>query len=389
MNKKLARIFTCLIVFSFALQLSPAAATSNHLDVQDISQNVAPERDGPEIGYPPDFPDERLDPEFEAHFEVEQDRHYQDFLLNADLPEEVIARLKSNSEPLEEREYVPPTAEELNQTRVQVEDFDCNTVTDIPTTECEALVALYEGTNGAGWKYHTNWLETTTAGNWYGVRLTGEHVTNLELIFNQLSGAIPAELGSLTNLRRLYLGYNQLSGAIPSELGSLTHLTNLYLEGNQLSGAIPPELGSLTNLRYLYLYSNQLSGSIPTSLGSLTSLQMLLLYNNQLNGEIPAELGSLTSLRYLYLYDNQLSGAIPASLGSLTSLQYLYLYSNQLSGAIPPELGQLTSLQEINLGDNQLSGAIPASLGSLTNLHELDLSWNQLSGAIPLELGIC
>jgi len=43
MNKKLARIIGCLIVFSFALQLSPAAATSNHLDVQDISQNVAPE----------------------------------------------------------------------------------------------------------------------------------------------------------------------------------------------------------------------------------------------------------------------------------------------------------------------------------------------------------
>jgi Leucine-rich repeat (LRR) protein len=323
MNKKLARIFTCLLAFSFALQLSPAAATSNRLDVQDISQNVAPEGDGPETGYPPDFPAERLDPEFEAHFEVEQDRHYQDYLLNANLPEEVIAPLKTNFAPLEEREYVPPTAEELNQTRVQANSFDCNTVTDIPATECEALVALYEGTNGAGWKYHTNWLETTTAGNWYGVRLTGEHVTNLELIFNQLSGAIPAELGSLTNLRRLYLGYNQLSGAIPSELGSLTHLTNLYLEGNQLSGAIPPELGSLTNLRYLYLYSNQLSGSIPTSLGSLTSLQMLLLYNNQLNGEIPAELGSLTSLRYLYLYDNQLSGAIPASLGSLTSLQYL------------------------------------------------------------------
>jgi len=103
MNKKIARIIGCLIVFSFALQLSPAAATSKHLDVQGISQNVAPERDGPETGYLPDFPDERLDPEFEAHFEVEQDSHYRDYLLNADLPEEVIARLKMNSEPLEEQ----------------------------------------------------------------------------------------------------------------------------------------------------------------------------------------------------------------------------------------------------------------------------------------------
>ena len=435
MNKKLARIIGCLIVFSFALQLSPAAATSNHLDVQDISQNVAPEGDGPETGDPPDFPDERLDPEFEAHFEVEQDSHYRDYLLNADLPEELIARLKMNSEPLEEREYVPPTAEELNQTRVQAESFDCTTVTDVPLEECEALVALYESTNGAGWYSHSNWLETTTAGNWYGVTVNDEHVTNLSLSWNQLSGAIPPELGSLTNLEELYLYSNQLSGVIPASLGSLTHLevlylfrnqlsgaippelgslTNLYrlyLDSNQLSGAIPPELGSLTNLEELYLYSNQLSGAIPPELGSLANLQwldlysnqlsgeipvelgslihlqVLLLYNNQLSGEIPAELGSLTSLRYLYLYDNQLSGAIPASLGSLTNLEELYLFRNQLSGAIPPELGSLTNLYRLYLYSNQLSGEIPASLGSLSDLRILDLSDNLLTGSIPTSLG--
>jgi Leucine-rich repeat (LRR) protein len=412
MNKKFARIIGCLIVFSFALQLSPAAATSNYLDVQGISQNVAPEGDGPETGYPPDFPDERLDPEFEAHFKVEQDRRYQDYLLNADLPEELIARLKMNSEPLEEREYVPPTAEELNQTRVQAESFDCNTVTDVPLTECEALVALYESTNGAGWTNHTNWLETTTAGNWHGVNISSSgHVSSLILYANRLSGAIPEELGSLIGLESLYLSSNQLSGAIPPELGSLTNLHELNLGGNQLSGAIPPELGSLTNLswlglydnqlsgaipaelgsltnlQYLYLDSNQLSGAIPPELGSLTNLQHLLLDSNQLSGAIPAELGSLTNLQLLYLYSNQLSGAIPAELGSLTNLWHLYLYSNQLSGAIPPELGSLTNLSWLGLYDNQLSGAIPDSLGSLTNLHALNLGGNQLSGAIPSSLG--
>jgi len=94
MNKNLARICVCLIVLSFALQLSSAAAASNPIDVQGRSRNVDLEKVGPETGYPPDYPDEKLDPEFEANFEAELDRHYQDYLLNADLPEEVIAAWK-------------------------------------------------------------------------------------------------------------------------------------------------------------------------------------------------------------------------------------------------------------------------------------------------------
>ena len=38
-----------------------------------------------------------------------------------------------------------------------------------------------------------------------------------------------------------------MSGEIPAELGSLSNLTELYL-GNDLSGEIPAELGSLSNL---------------------------------------------------------------------------------------------------------------------------------------------
>ena len=407
MNKKLARIFTCLMAFSFALQLSPAAATSNHLDVQDISQNVAPEGDGPETGDPPDFPDERLDPEFEAHFEVEQDSHYRDYLLNADLPEELIARLKMNSEPLEEREYVPPTAEELNQTRVQAESFDCTTVTDVPLEECEALVALYESTNGAGWTDHSNWLVTTTVGNWHGVTVSNGRVMYLNLTANRLSGAIPPELGSLTNPHSFFLNRNQLSGAIPPELGNLTGLWRLDLSNNQLSGPIPDSLGN-TNVHTLRLYNNQLSGAIPDSLGNL-DLVYLDLSGNQLSGEIPASLGNATGLMELKLGGNQLSGEIPPELGNLNQLGYLYLDGNQLSGAIPASLGNL-NIQKLNLSGNQLSGPIPAGLGyiytwelnlscnqlsegipvefgSLTELQVLNLGWNQLSGPIPASLG--
>ncbi|MFZ3069884.1 MAG: hypothetical protein WA110_02010, partial [Anaerolineaceae bacterium] len=113
---------------------------------------------------------------------------------------------------------------------------------------------------------------------------------------NQLSGAIPAELGQLTNLRELWLSDNQLSGAIPTELGNLTRLWYLELYSNQLSGSIPTELGSLTNLRELSLYDNQLGGAIPTELGNLLGLKSLDLSNNTLSGDVPASFTNLVNL---------------------------------------------------------------------------------------------
>ncbi|MBO1351685.1 MAG: hypothetical protein EBE86_031900 [Hormoscilla sp. GUM202] len=38
-----------------------------------------------------------------------------------------------------------------------------------------------------------------------------------------MSGTLPSELGSLSNLQDLYLPYNPLSGTLPSELGSLSN----------------------------------------------------------------------------------------------------------------------------------------------------------------------
>ena len=89
---------------------------------------------------------------------------------------------------------------------------------------------------------------------------------DLQLNDNQLTGAIPPELGNLANLKWLTLSDNQLTGAIPPELGNLTNLRELYLYDNKLTGIIPPELGNLANLNVFDIRGNQFAGCIPDSL---------------------------------------------------------------------------------------------------------------------------
>ncbi len=252
----------------------------------------------------------------------------------------------------------------------------------------DALVALYNATDGASWANNSGWLTDVPMSQWHGVETANTgRVTGLILETNQLSGEIPDGLGALTNLATLNLGSNRLRGEIPAGLGNLTNLTELHVSFNQLSGTIPAGLGNLTNLKSLQLVGNLLSGGIPAGLGNLINLTELNLWSNRLSGEIPVELGSLTNLTKLDLSQNPISGEIPVELGNLTNLRSLRFKGNQLSGEIPPELSNLTSLEALFLSHNRLTGRIPEELGSLSNLAGLFLNHNQLGGDIPGELG--
>ena len=265
--------------------------------------------------------------------------------------------------------------------------FDCANVTEIPRSECEALVALYDSTDGDNWSIKTDWLATNTPCSWDRVTCEDGNVTRIHLWSNQLNGQIPSEIGQFNALTYLHLGANELSGTIPAEIGNLKALEWLSLHSNQLSGAIPAGIGELIALNSLLLHRNQLSDSIPVEIGNLTALTELYLDDNQLSGSIPTEIGALGALKRLSLFDNQLSGSIPAEVGNLTALEILSLDDNQLSGSIPPEIGNLTALTELQLGRNQLSGSIPPEIGNLAALTYLSLGNNQLSGPIPSTIG--
>ncbi|MCB1756723.1 MAG: hypothetical protein KDJ38_14465 [Gammaproteobacteria bacterium] len=199
--------------------------------------------------------------------------------------------------------------------------------------QTDALNALYTSLNGANWVDNTGWNTDTDPCSWFGVTCdgAGANVTQINLQDNRLVGTIPASITDLSQLQILVLQNNSLGGfSIPAVLGSMTQLRELYLNDTGLQGAIPAELGQLTNLRTLALDDNRLSGQIPAELGNLVNLVNLRLYGNLLTGPVPASFGNLTELRNLGLNRNALAGLIPSELVNLSALETLNLDWNAL-----------------------------------------------------------
>ena len=279
-----------------------------------------------------------------------------------------------------------------------------------PATDRNALVGLYNATNGANWANNDNWLTDAPLNEWHGVATNANgRVTAVVLGDNGLRGSLPPNIGQLSELRDLVLrteveypcqwvagpGYdchpassspNRLSGALPSELGNLSMLKVLDLQGNQFSGEIPAFLSRLPNLETLYLGENDFTGRIPPELGNLSNLTRLYLGYNQLAGNIPPQLGNLPNLKELLLWASGLTGTLPRELARLSKLERLSVGGNRLTGEIPLWLGNLTSLRELHIVSNQFTGNIPAEMGSWKSLRSLYLGWNQLTGPIPKEL---
>ena len=196
-------------------------------------------------------------------------------------------------------------------------------------TDKGVLTALYLSTGGRDWKEANkkNWIAVfQDLDEWEGVETETiggkERVVSLNLASTNLTGKIPAALGSLEHLRYLNLSRNNLSGPIPEELGNLKNLEVLALNENNLSGPIPEELGNLRKLSMLNLYDNPYLGIEPLTQEQLENLDKLQeqgiffdagpVVGNRT--ELPEELGNITYLEHLKIQNTGLTGCIPLTL---------------------------------------------------------------------------
>ena len=255
--------------------------------------------------------------------------------------------------------------------------------------DIEALKALYQSTNGAKWNNNTGWLKGDPCGNpfWWGVYCIDGRVLQINLVYNGLSGHLPAELAKASALQ-VFRGYsNLLQGSIPPEILSMPSLQIFDVNTNYLTGNLPSKI-SMANLTYLSLYGNQLNGKIPSEWDT-PNIKNVELSSNNFTGQLPESLGKCSSLVEIVVSRNMLTGTLPASYGDLNNLQRLWLFDNNFDGpSIPSSWRGMKSLQEIQA--DGLTGEFPSWIGqSWPNLQVLVLVEGKLTGQIPESLCNC
>ena len=181
-------------------------------------------------------------------------------------------------------------------------------VTDVPQSEGDALIWLYKHTSGPNWTNHTNWLQTHTVGNWFGVTVAGGHVTQLSLGTNNLIGTIDATpLNGLPSLTVLHLGGNFpglvadfSAWVLPATL-TVVYFHNSFTIGGNASGWVLP-----APLTLMYLYNTAVSGNV-SSWVLPAPLQELYIYSTGLSGT--PDISVNTAMRRYYYQDCALTQA--------------------------------------------------------------------------------
>ncbi|KAF7825738.1 Receptor-like protein 12 [Senna tora] len=209
----------------------------------------------------------------------------------------------------------------------------------------------------------------------------------LDLTSTGVYGEFPIGVFDLPNLEILKVPSNHdLTGYLPASIGSLRALKVLEIWQCQFSRSIPSSLSNLTQLKVLDLGYNHFSGNLSSSLSNLTDLGRLSVGGNDITGGDISWIGKLNGLYYLDLSTTNISHEIPNSFANLTKLSYLVIRYANLIGQVPSWMMNFTNLSYLDLSGNKLHGEIPDSIFSLENLNSFYLGRNLLVGQLELDM---
>lgn len=186
---------------------------------------------------------------------------------------------------------------------------------------------------------------------------------------------IPAEIGSLTELKSLDLSYNKIS-SLPDTFSHMTNLVILLLNDNGLTD-LP---GSIMNCKPrggLTLGHNPLCNLTPNQLDWATSFDSQFKENNRNDCSERYPLDTL-AVRALLDANNMVEEKIAkVSLSRNGRIVSLNLASRNI-GIVPPEIGNMDSLEELDCTNNHLK-SLPGGFGKLAGLKKLLLGRNELT----------
>ncbi|KAH0992527.1 hypothetical protein GBA52_004010 [Prunus armeniaca] len=251
-----------------------------------------------------------------------------------------------------------------------------------------------------------DWSTGKTYCDWKGIECVENRVASVNLSSMSLSGSLPPNLNSLTQLTTLSLQNNSLSGPFPS-LANLSFLQEIYLDTNNFTSipsgcfqgllslqvlnmsqninldpwVFPTQLIQASSLVNLTAVNANLYGSLPDMFDNFPNLQILRLSYNNFSGALPKSFSG-SGIQSLWLNNQQfgLSGTIEV-LSNMTQLNQVWLHKNQFTGPIP-DISKSETLFDLQLRDNLLTGIVPTTLMSSTAIQNVSLDNNKLQGPL-------
>lgn len=184
----------------------------------------------------------------------------------------------------------------------------------------EILKAFYLATGGDEWKRPWDISSSEIhAEQWDGVNFKGGKVYDIYLPENNLTGKLPQEIFSLSELESLNLSGNKLHGRIDSLFAGMDTdevsgvLSSVNLSGNALSGEIVSFASAVPALRSLDLSGNQLTGAEGTLPEELEDVDL----SNQFVAYVDEQTGIPSLVRNAPVHVLWLGETMDVSLSSL------------------------------------------------------------------------
>ena len=318
-------------------------------------------------------------------------------------------------------------------------------MTDDYISDYKALKAIWEALDGPNWYYAgqnynkgCNWdfnKDIDLWGDQPGVHLhSNGRVARLDLSDFGVRGAIPEELGNLTELVELYVGTHNDTNVLEYDPSLDMHQTLLQRAENRMSnhkqflalrhpapqmsepcarglrehGIVVPETA---------LYDKGYSESQLIDQKTGKNIRLYDVISGKLcNGvtSLPESIGNLTKLEYFYIANGEVE-SLPESIGNLESLTDIEIYNCPKMKQFPTQISRLPELISVNISNNKqwsaeeiykgldalANGAsrekiqilyctdnnleeLPESFSQMTKIGLLDLESNNISVLHPL-----
>lgn len=244
--------------------------------------------------------------------------------------------------------------------------------TDVPDKEVDVLMDFYNATGGSNWTNNSGWGTDPIVANWYGITVSGGHVTGMNLENNNLSGDVGTTLSDLySTLTVLRLEDNSNLKGDTANFSNFTSLTWLRIGCTLFEGSLF-DLQNLTALEYLNIMELTFTGSL-SAIASLTALKDFKADHTEISGDI-SYLSSMSGLEQLWLPYTSVSG-------NISNLSSLPLTSIKFNGtSVEGDISNLSSMDLIQVEFNGCSG-IEGDISNLASSSHVGLKWVNFSNS--------